>query len=95
MAKIYESLPTYQDEVAHEKQMLENGKLRTNKRRLEHVQRGEESVTSYGKEMVKRTIRPLAKLIQEYLIEQDDKTGGRPEIAFQHLCEVELSLIHI
>ncbi len=89
MAKIYESLPTYQDEVAHEKQMLENGKLRTNKRRLEHVQRGEESVTSYGKEMVKRTIRPLAKLIQEYLIEQDDKTGGRPEIAFQHLCEVE------
>ena len=89
MAKIYESLPTYQDEVAHEKEMQESGKLRTNKRRLEHVQRGEESVTSYGKVMVRETIRPLAKAIQEYLINQDDKTGGRPEIAFQHLCEVE------
>ena len=29
MAKIYE--PTYQDEVAHEKQMQENGKLRQQK----------------------------------------------------------------
>ena len=89
MAKIYESLPTYADEVNHEKIMVEKGKHRTNKRRLQHIERGEESVTSYGKVMVRNTINPLANLIQEYLITQDDKTGGRPEIAFQHLCEVE------
>ena len=89
MPKIYESLPTYHEEVAHEKQMQERGKLRSNKRRLQHIKRGEESVTSYGKEMVRQTIRPLAQAIQEYLIYQDEKSGGRPEIAFQHLCEVE------
>ena len=88
MAKIYESLPTYQDQYAHEKEMKELGKSRTSKRRQSHIQRSEESVTSYGKVMVAQTIKPLASAINDYLNVQADKTG-RPEIAYLRLCEVE------
>ena len=88
MAKIYESLPTYQDQYAHEKEMKELGKSRTSKRRQSHIQRSEESVTSYGKVMVAQTINPLASAINDYLNDQADKTG-RPEIAYLRLCEVE------
>ena len=33
MTKLLEVMPTYKDQVEHEKQMLELGKQRTNKRR--------------------------------------------------------------
>ena len=89
MAKIYESLPTYQDEFAHEREMKELGKKRTSKRRASHIQREEESVTSYGKVMVAQTIRPLALAINEFLNTIAEKTEGRPEIAYLRLCEVE------
>ena len=89
MAKIIESLPTFQQQYKSEKEMKEMGKQRTSKRRQSHIARGEESVTSYGKVMVANTIRPLAKLINEYLSGQADKEGGRPEIAYLRLSEVE------
>ena len=71
-----------------EKEMKELGKSRTSKRRQSHIQRSEESVTSYGKVMVAQTIKPLASAINDYLKGQADKTG-RPEIAYLRLCEVE------
>ena len=56
MAKIYESL-VYQDNTP----MKERRNLvsRTSKRRQSHIQRSEESVTSYSKVMVAQTIKPL------------------------------------
>ena len=89
MAKLIESMPTYRDELAHEKEMAELGKNRTNKRLTSHVQREEESVTSYGKVMVANTIRPLAMAIGEWLEETSKKTIGKPPIAFMKLAEVE------
>lgn len=89
MAKLIESMPTYKDELAHEKEMAELGKNRTNKRLLSHVQREEESVTSYGKVMVANTIRPLAMAIAEWIKDTSEKTIGKPPIAFVKLCEVE------
>ena len=89
MVKIIETLPTFQQQYKSEKEMKELGIQRTSKRRQSHIARGEESVTSYGKVMVANTIRPLAKLINEYLSGQADKEGGRPEIAYLRLSEVE------
>lgn len=82
-------MPTYRDELAHEKEMAELGKNRTNKRLTSHIQREEESVTSYGKVMVANTIRPLAMAIGEWLEETSKKTIGKPPIAFMKLAEVE------
>lgn len=93
MAKLIESMPTYNDEVAHEKEMAELGKNRTNKRLLSHIQREEESVTSYGKVMVANTIRPLAKAIAEWIEDTSKKTIGKPPIAFVKLCEVEPEIL--
>ncbi len=89
MAKILESLPTYQTQYLHEKNATERGKARSYKRRQSHVARSEESVTSYGKTMVAQTIVPLANSINDYLNDQSEKTGGRPEIAYIRLCEVD------
>ena len=89
MPKLIESMPTYRDELAHEKEMAELGKNRTNKRLTSHIQREEESVTSYGKVMVANTIRPLAMAIGEWLEETSKKTIGKPPIAFMKLAEVE------
>ena len=89
MVKLIESMPTYNDELAHEKEMAELGKNRTNKRLVSHVEREEESVTSYGKVMVANTIRPLAMAIAEWIEDTSKKTIGKPPIAFVKLCEVE------
>ena len=89
MARLIESMPTYKDEVEHEKEMSNLGSNRTNKRLQSHVEREEESVTSYGKVMVANTIRPLAKAIAEWIEEQSKKIIGKPSIAFLKMCEVE------
>ena len=89
MARLIESMPTYKDEVEHEKEMRDLGSHRTNKRLQSHIEREEESVTSYGKVMVANTIRPLANAIGEWLQEQSKKTIGKPPIAFMKMCEVE------
>ncbi len=93
MAKLIESMPTYKDELAHEKEMAALGKNRTNKRLQSHVEREEESVTSYGKVMVANTIRPLAMAIGEWLQEASKKTIGKPPIAFVKMCEVEPEIL--
>ena len=89
MTKLLEVMPTYKDQVEHEKQMLELGKQRTNKRRQSHIEREEESVTSYGKVMVANTIRPLAMGIKEYLETCAKNTIGQPPVAFMHLAGVD------
>ena len=86
-------MPTYTDELAHEKEMAALGKNRTNKRLHSHIEREEESVTSYGKVMVANTIRPLAMAIAEWVEEQSKQTIGKPSIAFTKMCEVEPEIL--
>jgi len=93
LAKLIESMPTYTDELAHEKEMAALGKNRTNKRLQSHIEREEESVTSYGKVMVANTIRPLAMAIAEWVEEQSKQTIGKPSIAFTKMCEVEPEIL--
>ena len=85
---LYKSFNTYADEIEHERKMKSLGKQRINKRRLSHVEREEESVTSYGKVMVSNTIRPMAQEIQTYL-ESNEVSKGQPEKAFTKLKLVE------
>ena len=86
MTTLLEIMPTYKDELAHEKEMRELGTNRTNKRLQSHIEREEESVTSYGKIMVANTIRPLAKEIAEWIETTSKKTIGKPPIAFIKMC---------
>ena len=86
-------MPKYSDQLKHEKEMAELGKHRTNKRRISHVEREEESVTSYGKVMVANTIRPLANAIAEFILETSKKTIGKPPIAFVKMCEVSPEIL--
>jgi DNA-directed RNA polymerase len=86
-------MPKYSDQLKHEKEMAELGKHRTNKRRTSHVEREEESVTSYGKVMVANTIRPLANAIAEFILETSNKTIGKPPIAFVKICEVSPEIL--
>ena len=86
-------MPKYSDQLKHEKEMAELGKHRTNKRRTSHVEREEESVTSYGKVMVANTIRPLANAIAEFILETSNKTIGKPPIAFVKMCEVSPEIL--
>ena len=86
-------MPKYSDQLKHEKEMAELGKHRTNKRRTSHVEREEESVTSYGKVMVANTIRPLANAIAEFILETSKKTIGKPPIAFVKMCEVSPEIL--
>ena len=87
MTKILEIMPTFPDQQANEKDMAVRGKDRTNKRLNSHIEREEESVTSYGKVMVANTIRPLAMAIGEWITNTAKNTVCKPPIA--------LSLIHI
>lgn len=89
MSKIIESMPTYSSELSHEKEMVELGKQRTNKRRLSHIQRGEESVTNYGKILVSETIRPLAYGIVNFLEQCAKQTTGQPPVAFMFLSGID------
>ena len=85
MARLIESMPTYKDEVEHEKEMRNLGSHRTNKRLQSHIEREEESVTSYGKVMVANTIRPLANAIGEWLQEQSKKTIGAAYCLYENV----------
>ena len=89
MPKLYETLPTYKDQLEHEKEMKELGRARTNKRKASHIEREEERVTTYGKVMVAETIRPLAESINEFLTTSSKNTIGKPPVAYLKLCELE------
>ena len=87
---------TFDVQQQHEIKMRDLGRQRTQKRLSSHVSREEESVTSYGKAMVVRTIRPLAEAIQKYLEmkEKEISTGqGQPPEAFVKLCQTEPEVI--
>ena len=89
MTKIKDIFPTYADEHLHEKEMIELGKARTNKRKNEHVLREEESVTNYGKTLVANTIKPLAEAILTFIDESSKIKIGQPPIAYRLLSEVQ------
>ena len=83
MVEIFKNIKEYADELDHEAEMIKLGKQRVNKRRVSHIQREEESVTSYGKVMVANTIRPLAQAIQTYLesnAEANDESNTQNEL---------------
>lgn len=87
---------TYSVQQQHEIKMRDLGRQRTEKRLHSHVKREEESITSYGKAMVVRTIRPLAEAIQEYLENKEKeiaKGKGQPPEAFVKLCQTEPEVI--
>ena len=86
-------MPTFPDQQANEKDMAESGKNRTNKRLHSHIEREEESVTSYGKVMVANTIRPLAMAIGDWITYTAKNTVSKPPIAFTKLCEVEPEIL--
>ena len=86
-------MPTFPDQQANEKDMAERGKNRTNKKTQSHIEREEESVTSYGKVMVANTIRPLAMAIGEWITYTAKNTVSKPPIAFTKLCEVEPEIL--
>jgi DNA-directed RNA polymerase len=69
------------------------GTTRTNKRLHSHIEREEESVTSYGKVMVANTIRPLAMHIGDWIINTAKRTVCKPPIAFTKLCEVQPEIL--
>jgi len=87
--KLLEIMPTYKDQVQTEKMSAERGMNRTNKRRLSHIERGEESVTSYGKVIVATTVRPLAIAIAEWIKETDKNVHSKPPIALQYISQID------
>jgi DNA-directed RNA polymerase len=93
MTKILEIMPTFPDQQANEKEMAIAGTTRTNKRLHSHIEREEESVTSYGKVMVANTIRPLAMHIGDWIINTAKRTVCKPPIAFTKLCEVQPEIL--
>ena len=93
MTKILHIMPTFPDQEANEKEMAVKGTTRTNKRLHSHIEREEESVTSYGKVMVANTIRPLAMGIGEWIKNTSERTVSKPPIAFTKICEVEPEIL--
>ena len=91
--KILEIMPTYQDQTQTEKMSAELGKNRTNKRRLSHIEREEESVTSYGKVIVANTIRPLAIAIAEWVEHAITNVHSKPPIALKYISQVDPKII--
>jgi len=87
--KILEIMPTYQDQVQTEKMSAELGMNRTNKRRLSHIEREEESVTSYGKVIVANTIRPLAIAIAEWVEQALPEVHSKTPIALKYISQVD------
>ena len=91
--KILEIMPTYQDQVQTEKMSAELGKNRTNKRRLSHIEREEESVTSYGKVIVANTIRPLAIAIAEWVELALPEVHSKTPIALKYISQVDPKIV--
>lgn len=91
--KLLEVVPNYNDELSHEKEMKLLGQQRTNKRLNSHIQREEESVTSYGKVMVATTIRPLADAIEQYFKTCHHATIGQPPIAYVKMSNISPDIL--
>ena len=94
--RILEIMPDFLNQKELEKVGNERGKHRTNKRRLSHIEREDESVTSYGKVLVANLIRPYAEAISEWVEQTSSNVHSKTPIALQKISQIEdLSLIHI
>jgi len=91
--KILEIMPTYKDQHLNETMSKELGAKRTNKRRLSHIDRGEESVTSYGKVIVANTIRPLAIAIAEWVEQGLSNVHSKTPIALKYISQVDPKIL--
>mgnify|MGYP003134001526 CR=1 FL=1 len=91
--KILEIMPTYKDQHLNETMSKDLGKNRTNKRRLSHIDRGEESVTSYGKVIVANTIRPLAIAIAEWVEQSIKNVHSKTPIALKYISQVDPKIL--
>jgi len=87
--RILEIMPTYQDQVQMEKESAKRGKIRTNKRRLSHIEREEESVTSYGKVIVANAIGKLSTAIGEWLEYSISNVSKKTPIAVKYISLIE------
>ena len=91
--KILEIMPTYKDQHLNETMSKELGAKRTNKRRISHIERGEESVTSYGKVIVANTIRPLAIRIAEWVEHGLSNVHSKTPIALKYISQVDPKIL--
>ena len=81
-----------QEELELEQHSIDLGIQRTQRRDRTHVDREQESVTSWGKTMVSQTIIPLTNAIQTYFEEQSN-TRGQPPVAFRLIRGIEPEIL--
>ena len=82
-------MPDFLNQKELEKVGNERGKHRTNKRRLSHIEREDESVTSYGKVLVANLIRPYAEAISEWVEQASSNVHSKTPIALQKISQIE------
>ena len=87
--RILEIMPDFLNQKELEKIGNERGKHRTNKRRLSHIEREDESVTSYGKVLVANLIRPYAEAINEWVEQASSNVHSKTPIALQKISQIE------
>ena len=87
--RILEIMPDFLNQKELEKVGNERGKHRTNKRRLSHIEREDESVTSYGKVLVANLIRPYAEAISEWVEQASSNVHSKTPIALQKISQIE------
>ncbi len=87
--RILEIMPDFLNQKELEKVGNERGKHRTNKRRLSHIEREDESVTSYGKVLVANLIRPYAEAISEWVEQTSSNVHSKTPIALQKISQIE------
>jgi DNA-directed RNA polymerase len=91
--KILEQFPDFSDENSNEKEMAQMGSDRAKKRLRSHVERGEESITSYGKVFVSNAISPLAIAIAEWIEETRNKIVTTKPVAFTKICTIPVEIL--
>ena len=87
--RILEIMPDFLNQKELEKMGNERGKHRTNKRRLSHIEREDESVTSYGKVLVANLIRPYAEAISEWVEQASSNVHSKTPIALQKISQIK------
>tara|TARA_R110000803_G_scaffold37909_3_gene81862 strand:- start:1313 stop:3760 length:2448 start_codon:yes stop_codon:yes gene_type:complete len=87
--RILEIMPDFLNQKELEKIGNERGKHRTNKRRLSHIEREDESVTSYGKVLVANLIRPYAEAISEWVEQASSNVHSKTPIALQKISQIK------
>ena len=83
--RILEIMPNFKNQQEMEKLSAQLGKNKTNKRRLSHIEREEESVTSYGKVIVATSVRPLAIAIAEWIEQTEANVHSKTPISLKYI----------